>query len=134
MTTSPATDAAAPPGVLRRARIATAATFVAQGFSFSVLLTHLPQYTDKYHLSQGSLTLMVLMVVVLSGAGSVFAELLATRTSSRFALQAGLFAVAATAAAVAFAPGTAAFFGALALYGIAVGSVDATGNMQAVAV
>ena len=119
----------------RRARTATTAAFAAQGLAFSVLLTHLPEFTDVYRLSQGAVTLVVLAVVVLAGVGSVLTERLAAATSSRLALRVGLFGVAATTALVALAPGgVVAFLAGFALYGIALGTVDAAGNMQGVAV
>ena len=111
--------------------MATAAAFAAQGLAFSALLTHLPQFTDVYGLSQGAVTLVVFGVVVLAGVGSLLSERLAVATSSRVALRAGLFGVAATAAMVALAPGCRVPRG-LGLYGVALGSVDAAGNMQGV--
>ena len=119
----------------RRARTATAAAFAAQGLAFSVLLTHLPQFTDVYRLSQGAVTLVVFAVVVLAGVGSVLTERLAAATSSRLALRVGLLGVAGTTALVALAPGgVVGFLAGFALYGIALGTVDAAGNMQGVAV
>ena len=114
--------------------MATAAAFAAQGLAFSALLTHLPQFTDVYGLSQGAVTLVVFGVVVLAGVGSLLSERLAVATSSRVALRAGLFGVAATAAMVALAPGLPVFLAAFGLYGVALGSVDAAGNMQGVAI
>src|SRR3954451_5385013 len=98
---------------------------------FSGLLTPLPQYTDAYRLSQAAVTLAVFVVVVLAGVGSGLAELVAARTSSSVALRAGLIGVALTGGAVALAPGRAAFLVAFGGYGIALGAVDASGNMQA---
>ncbi len=114
--------------------MATAAAFAVQGLVFSVLLTHLPQFTDEYGLSQGMVTLVVFTVVVLAGVGSLLSERLAVATSSRVALRAGLFGVAATAALIGLAPGLPVFLAAFGLYGIALGTVDAAGNMQGVAV
>ena len=118
----------------RRARVATASAFAAQGLMFTVLLTHLPQFTDRYHLSDGAVTLVVLMVTVLAGVGSLLSEVLAGARSSRTALRSGLFVVALSGTVIGIAPGLPIFIVGFAAYGIGVGAVDAAGNMQAVAV
>ena len=118
----------------QRARVATAAAFAAQGLMFTILLTHLPQFNDRYHVSDGTVTLIVLTVTVLAGVGSLLSEVLAGATSSRTALRCGLLVVAGAGAVIALAPGLAVFVAGFAIYGIGVGAVDAAGNMQAVAV
>jgi MFS family permease len=118
----------------RHARISVAAAFVAQGLMFSLLLTHLPQFKERYGASDGTVTLVVLMVTILAGVGSLLAEQVAVATSSRAALRIGLLVVAAAGAVIATAPGMAAFAVGFAIYGLGVGAVDAGGNMQAVAV
>ena len=55
----------------RRTRVAVAAAFAAQGLGFSVLLTHLPAFKDKYHVGDGKVTAVVFGVAVLA---SVFAH------------------------------------------------------------
>jgi hypothetical protein len=123
----PATD-------LQRARLATAAAFAAQGALFAVLLTHLPQFKTRWGVGDGTITLTVLVVSLLAGAGSVAAESVAARASSAAALRAGLLVIAAAAVAIALAPDRVVFFGAFGLYGLGLGAVDAGSNMQAVAV
>ena len=117
-----------------RARVATSAAFVAQGLMFTVLLTHLPQFTDRYQVSEGTVTLIVLMVTVLAGVGSLLSEVLAGATSSRTALRCGLLVIAVAGAAIGLAPGLLWFVLGFAVYGLGVGAVDAAGNMQGVAV
>ena len=123
-----------PATVQQRARVATATTFAAQGLMFTVLLTHLPQFTDKYHVSDGTVTLIVLMVIVLAGIGSLLSELLAGRTSSRNALRTGLTVQVLASLVISVAPELPLFVLGFAIYGIGLGAVDAAGNMQAVAV
>jgi MFS family permease len=101
---------------------------------FTILLTHLPQFTDRYHVSDGTVTLIVLTVTVLAGVGSLLSEVLAGATSSRTALRCGLLVVALAGAVIGLAPGLPVFVAGFAVYGIGVGAVDAAGNMQAVAV
>jgi MFS family permease len=118
----------------RRARGATTAAFVAQGLMFTALLTHLPQFTDRYSISEGTVTLIVLMVTVLAGVGSLLSEVLAAATSSRTALRCGLLVIAGAGAVIGLAPGLGWFVAGFAVYAIGLGAVDAAGNMQAVAV
>lgn len=118
--------------VLRGARIANSFAFGLQGFFFAVVLTQLPQQKDKFGLSDGLIVGSVVLVSLLAGGGSVAAERLALRWSSRVAVRIGLLLIAITGVGVAFAPNTAALLTTLSCYGIAVGIVDASTNMQAV--
>ena len=118
----------------RRARIATSAAFAAQGVMLTVLLTHLPQFTDRYRVSEGTVTLVVLMVTLLAGVGSLLSEVLAAATSSRTALRCGLLIIAGAGAAIGLASELAYFVIAFAIYGVGLGAVDAAGNMQGLAV
>ncbi|MFC9433276.1 MFS transporter [Nocardia sp. NPDC057030] len=118
--------------VLRGARIANSFAFGLQGFFFAVVLTQLPQQKDKFGLSDGLIVGSVVLVSLLAGGGSVAAERLALRWSSRVTVRIGLSLIAITGTAVAFAPNTAVLMTGLSCYGIAVGIVDASTNMQAV--
>ncbi|WP_067690823.1 MFS transporter [Nocardia jejuensis] len=117
---------------LRAARAANSVAFALQGFFLAVILTELPQQKKEFGLSDGLIVAMVAVISLLAGGGSVTAERIALRWSSRTALRIGLGLIAATGVAIAFAPNTIVLFGALAVYGIAVGIVDAGTNMQAV--
>ncbi|KAA8884754.1 MFS transporter [Nocardia colli] len=118
--------------VLRGARIANSFAFGLQGFFFAVVLTQLPQQKDKFGLSDELIVGSVVLVSLLAGGGSVAAERLALRWSSRVTVRIGLLLIAITGTAVAFAPNTAVLMIGLSCYGIAVGIVDASTNMQAV--
>ncbi|MGY2113971.1 MFS transporter [Nocardia gipuzkoensis] len=118
--------------LLRRARIANSFAFGLQGFFFAVVLTELPQQKERFGLSDEVIVVSVVFVSLLAGAGSVVAERLALRRSSRDAVRIGLLLVAVTGSAAAFAPNAALLVAALGCYGIAVGIVDASTNMQAV--
>ncbi|MGY1978691.1 MFS transporter [Nocardia gipuzkoensis] len=118
--------------LLRRARIANSFAFGLQGFFFAVVLTELPQQKERFGLSDEVIVVSVVFVSLLAGAGSVVAERLALRRSSRDAVRIGLLVVAVTGSAAAFAPNAALLVAALGCYGIAVGIVDASTNMQAV--
>jgi len=119
---------------LPRARAAAAAAFATQGLVFISLTTRLPAFQDRWDLSDVGLSLLLLMMVLLAGAGSVASEMLARRHSSAVLLRAGLGLVAVAVPVIALAPAVPVFVAALAVYGVALGVVDASTNMQAVAV
>lgn len=118
---------------LRRARLAIAAAFLTQGLVFISLTTRLPRFQDRWDLDELALSGVLLMMVLLAGVGSLVAERLAPRLDSAAVLRAGLLVVAASVAVVVLAPTTPVFVLGLATYGVGLGLVDATGNMQAVA-
>jgi MFS family permease len=118
----------------RMARRATAVAFATQGLVFISLTTRLPRFSDRWDLSEVQLSLLLLMIVLLAGAGSVVAELVAKHTDSARTLRAGLLTIGLAVPVVAAAPVGGVFVGGLAVYGVGLGIVDATSNMQAVAV
>lgn len=118
---------------LGRARLAIAAAFGTQGLVFISLTTRLPRIQDRWDLGELALSGVLLMMVLLAGAGSLLAERLAPRLDSAVVLRVGLLVVAASVAVVVLAPAKGVFVVALAAYGVGLGLVDATGNMQAVA-
>jgi MFS family permease len=120
-------------GDLRRARRAIAAAFATQGLVFISLTTRLPQIQDRWNLGELALSGVLLMMVLLAGAGSLVAERLAPRLDSAVVLRAGMLVIAVAVAVVVLAPTTLVFVVGLAAYGVGLGLVDATGNMQAVA-
>ena len=118
----------------RLARRAAALAFATQGMVFISLTTRLPRFSDRWDLSEVELSLVLLMIVLLAGAGSVVAELVARRSDSARTLRAGLLTIGVAVPVVAAAPTALVFVAALAVYGVGLGIVDATSNMQAVAV
>jgi MFS family permease len=125
------TDLAA--GLHSRARRAAQAAFFTQGFVFISLTTKLPAVQKHWDFSDTTLSLLLLMMVLLAGAGSVGAETACRRVDSAVILRAGLLLVAVAVPLFAFAPSRPVFLLSMALYGVALGAVDATTNMQAVA-
>jgi MFS family permease len=118
----------------RLARRAAALAFATQGLVFISLTTRLPRFSDRWDLSEVELSLVLLMIVLLAGAGSVVSEVVARRSDSARTLRAGLLTVGVSVPVVAAAPDPPVFVAALAVYGVGLGIVDATSNMQAVAV
>ena len=116
-----------------RARLAAAAGFFTQGFVFISLTTRLPAVQDHWGYSDTTLSLLLLMMVLLAGLGSVLAETACKRVDSAVILRAALLAIAVAVPVFALAPEQGAFIASMAVYGVALGAVDATTNMQAVA-
>jgi MFS family permease len=119
---------------LRRMRLATAGAFFVQGLVFISLTTRLPEVRDEWELSEPELSGLLLMMVLLAGAGSLLAERLARRRDSATVLRIGLGLIAASLPTLAAAPSFGVFVAGLAGYGVGLGLVDASSNMQAVAV
>ena len=118
---------------LHRARRAIAAAFAVQGLVFISLTTRLPRFQERWDLGELALSGVLLMMVLLAGAGSLVAERVAPRLDSAVVLRTGLLVVAVSVAVAVLAPTRPVFVMGLAAYGVGLGLVDATGNMQAVA-
>ncbi len=119
---------------LSRARVAVRAAFLAQGLVFISLTTRLPRFSDEWDLSEVQLSGVLLMMVLLAGAGSLLAEAVARRRDSARVLRAGLLLAAVAVPVLTAAPDVGVFVAGLGTYGLALGLIDAGTNMQAVAV
>jgi MFS family permease len=119
---------------LKQARVATAAGFLTQGFVLLSLTTRLPDFQDAWKLSDVTLSLVLLMMILLAGAGSVVAEALAKRKDSATLLRVGLLIVAVSVPVLCLAPTAGVYVAGIAGYGFGLGVVDASTNMQAVAI
>lgn len=117
----------------RRGRVAISAAFFAQGCVFAIVLTHLGAFETAWHLDDLAITVIMFVVALLAAGGSVIAGLIAARRGSGVALRVGLVAIFAAMLLAALAPDFVVFRVGLAVYGLALGCVDATTNMQAVA-
>lgn len=114
-------------------RSAIAAAFFTQGLVFISLTTRLPRVQEHWGLSELSLSAILLLMVLVSGAGSLTAERLAARYDSATILRGGLGLIAVAVPVLALAPVLGVFVVGVALYGFGVGAVDAGCNMQGVA-
>ncbi|MFC7597007.1 MFS transporter [Terrabacter sp. GCM10028922] len=119
---------------LLRARLAAGTAFFVQGLLFITLTTRLPQIQEKWSIDELATSGLLLMVVLLAGVGSVLAELVAARSSSAVVVRVGLVTATVGFATLLVAPAFAVFVAGLAVYGLALGLVDASSNMQAVTV
>lgn len=118
----------------RRARVGASGAYFVQGLCFAGLLTKVPALQDKFGFTDGQLTLILLVVPVVAGLGSVLAGILAPRLGSALVLRVAGPVVCVAMTGIGFAGTRMVMYAGVALYGLAVGAVDATMNMQGVAV
>jgi MFS family permease len=119
---------------LRRTRIAVAAGFFLQGLVFAAIVTQAPRIKDKFDIGDGGLTGILVLVAVVSGAGSVVAGMVAERRTSAVAFRLALATIGLGALLVGAAPSLPLLVAAFVVYGLGVGAVDAGMNMQGVRV
>ncbi|NVI86092.1 MFS transporter [Actinomadura sp. BRA 177] len=119
----------------RQARFATYAAFAVQGLCFASLVTQVPKMQDAHHLSDATLSLVLLMVPLVAGVGSVISGALFQRIGSGPVLRVAQPAVAVMIALIGLTgDNDIALYVAVAAFGLFVGAVDASMNAQAVAV
>jgi len=130
MTTSQRSDVRMP----RAARFAVTSAYAAQALGYAVLVTSLPALRARQHVDDTTISLILLGVSVAAALGSVLADLVSVRWGSRAALATGLVIEALLLPVVAIQTPFAVFVGALAVYGVGLGCVDAASSMQGVLV
>ncbi|GII85992.1 MFS transporter [Sphaerisporangium siamense] len=118
----------------RRARLATFAVFFVQGLTFATLLTQVAALQKKHGLSDGELSVLLLVVPVIAGVGSVLAGEVAKRLGSRLVLRVAQPLAGAAVVLAGLAASVPQLVAANVLFGLCLGAVDAGMNMQAVAV
>ncbi|GII64474.1 MFS transporter [Sphaerisporangium krabiense] len=118
----------------RRARLAIFAVFFVQGLTFATLLTQVAALQKKHGLSDGELSVLLLVVPVIAGAGSVLAGEVARRRGSRLVLRVAQPLAGAAVVLAGLAASVPQLVAANVLFGLCLGAVDAGMNMQAVAV
>ncbi|MEU8343047.1 MFS transporter [Spirillospora sp. NPDC048832] len=119
----------------RQARFAAYTAFAVQGLCFASLVTQVPQIQKAHHLSDATLSLVLLMVPLVAGVGSVASGALFQRFGSGPVLRVSQPAVAVVIALIGLTAGNdVALYAAVALFGLFVGAVDASMNAQAIAV
>jgi MFS family permease len=119
----------------RQARISAYAAFAVQGLCFASLVTRVPQIQTAHHLSDGDTNLVLLLVPVIAGVGSVLSGLVFPRFGSAIVLRIAQPAVCVTIALIGLTgENNLALYAGTALFGLFMGAVDASMNAQAVAV
>jgi MFS family permease len=118
--------------VLRRARGATFVAFAAQGFAFSALTSEVANIQSRLKIDDGTLSILLAVVPVIAGVGSVLAGFLVGKYSSSVVLRYSQVGVMVSILLVGYATSFVVILPILALFGLMLGGVDATTNMQAV--
>jgi len=118
----------------RASRAAVSLSYAAQGAAYAAIVTALPVFKSRYGLDDLIASGLVLIVVVTAAVGSMLADWLAIRWGSRVALVTGLVIEAITLVTAALPVPLPVFIASIALFGIGLGSVDASSAMQGVLV
>jgi len=118
----------------RRARAVVAAFYLVQGMCFAGLLAQVPTLQHDLGISDGMLTLILLLVPVVAGVGSVLAGALAPRVGSARLLHVCGPLVAFAVLGAGLAPSVGVLYPVVAGVGLLLGLVDASMNMQGVEV
>jgi MFS family permease len=118
----------------RRARISASADFAVQGLCFATVIAKVPTLQDKFHLSDGQLTIVLASVPLIAGLGSIAAGLLAPRSGSATVLRIATIGVSLATIGIGMVNHLAALYAVVAVFGFFVGGVDASMNMQGVAI
>ena len=118
----------------RRARMGASAAFAVQGLCFAAVIARVPVLQTRFGLSDGQLTIILGAVPIVAGVGSVLAGVLAPRLGSGTVLRIAGLGVAAATAADGLVDRLPVLYASVACFGLFLGAVDATMNMQGVAV
>ncbi|BDM73760.1 MFS transporter [Streptomyces nigrescens] len=121
-----------PGAQLRHGRVSLALSFFVQGAVFALLVTRIPAIQDRYGISDGLLPAFLAAVPVLAGVGSVVTEQLVKRVRPSRVLRCVQPLVCLALLAVGSVGSMAQVAVALAVFGLAVGALDASMNMLGV--
>lgn len=122
----------ATPADFVRRRTAVAAAFATQGLVFIVLSTKLPALQDRFGIGPGQFSALLLGLVISAGLGSLVAEQLAPKLGSGTMLRAGFALMVLAMPIIGLSNQLWLLALSMAMYGCALGMVDATTNMQGV--
>ncbi|MFF7977504.1 MFS transporter [Streptomyces sp. NPDC007901] len=118
--------------VLRRGRASLAFSFFTQGATFALLVTRIPAIQDRYGVSDALLPVFLAAVPILAGVGSVTTEQLVKRIRPSLLLRWSQPVVMLALLGVGAGGAMAELAVSLAVFGLAVGALDASMNMLGV--
>ncbi|GAA0666560.1 MFS transporter [Streptomyces thermocarboxydovorans] len=118
--------------VLRRGRASLAFAFLVQGVAFALLVTRIPAIQDQYGVSDSLLPVFLAAVPILAGVGSVATERVVRRAAPSRVLRWSQPVVLLSLLVVGAGEQMAVLAAALAVFGLAVGALDASMNMLGV--
>ena len=119
---------------IRKTQKVIALGFATQGLGYATVMTALPTFKNRFQLSDDQLSMIILGVCMAAACGSILADRLAVKLSSRFAIVLGFVFEAIGIALAAFSTHLNLMIVSFLLYGIGLGCLDAALNMQAVMV
>lgn len=117
---------------MRQGRAALAFSFLVQGVAFALLVTRIPAIQDRYGISDALLPAFLAAVPVLAGVGSVVTERVVRWVAPSLVLRWAQPVVLLALLAVGVGQGMIQVALALAVFGLAVGALDASMNMLGV--
>lgn len=115
-----------------RRRVAISGGYIVQGLCFAALLTQVPVLQERYGVTDAQLPLVLAAVPVVAGLGSVLAGMVAERLGSAVVLRVAQPLVCLAVLGAGVMPDRLGLYGVLVVFGLAVGAVDASMNMQGV--
>ncbi|MET9370203.1 MFS transporter [Streptomyces griseoflavus] len=118
--------------VLRHGRASLAFGFLVQGVAFALLVTRIPAIQDRYGVTDALLPVFLAAVPILAGIGSVATERLVKRIPPSRVLRWSQPVVLLALLGVGAGRHMAGLAVALAVFGLAVGALDASMNMLGV--
>lgn len=117
---------------LRHGRVSLGFAFLSQGVAFALLVTRIPAVQDRYGISDGLLPLFLAAVPVLAGAGSVLTGRIVRSVAPSAVLRWSQPVVLLSLLGVGGGRDVWHVAVALAVFGLAVGALDASMNMLGV--
>ncbi|MFT4213040.1 MAG: MFS transporter [Microbacterium sp.] len=115
---------------VRARRVAVSGAYAAQGLGYAAVVTALPAIKERVGIDDTVVSLLLLGVCLAAAAGSLLADAIAVRWGSRQALVTGFAAQAVAVVLIALSAWFGLLVVAVALYGVGLGAVDASSNMQ----
>lgn len=104
--------------------------YAAQGLGYATIVTALPAIKDRVGIDDMTVSLLLLGTCLAAALGSVLADVVAVRRGSRVALVGGLATQAVGLLVVAATGSFEVLLAAVIVYGVGLGAVDASSNMQ----
>ncbi|WBM80979.1 MFS transporter [Cryobacterium breve] len=114
--------------------ISVGSTYAVQGLGYAVVVTSLPTIQARQSLDATMVALLLLGVSLAAAGGSVLADAIAVRRNSKAALLSGIAAQAVGFFLMATAQPAPIYMGAVLVFGVGLGAVDASTAMQGVLV
>jgi MFS family permease len=118
----------------RWARVSASAAFAVQGLSFAAVISQVTAFRDKFGMDETQLTVTLATLPIIAGLGSVLAGVLAPRMGSAWVLRLATAGEAVLAAVVGLVDFEVGYYAAVVAFGLLIGAVDASMNMQGTAV